>query len=60
MRARAREVVLAWDVTCTRIQAFSDSDTAAFSHLVDGECRFVRCGYTEDGIPDVTSVCLKP
>ena len=56
MRARAREVVLAWDVTCTRIQAFSDSDTAAFSHLVDGECRFVRCGYTEDGVPDVTSV----
>jgi hypothetical protein len=31
-------------------QAFSESDTAAFSHFVDSECRFVRTGYTEDGV----------
>lgn len=35
--------------------AFSDSDTAKFSHLVDNECRFVRTGFTEDGAPDVAS-----
>eukprot|EP00802_Teleaulax_amphioxeia_P026057 Tamp_27042.p2 GENE.Tamp_27042~~Tamp_27042.p2 ORF type:complete len:134 (-),score=11.79 Tamp_27042:249-650(-) len=47
------EAVLA--VVHNVFKAFSDSDTALFSHLVDADCRFVRCGFTEDGAPDVTS-----